>query len=925
MTPPTLWSLVFLSVFSTLVWAQGPVQTFFPASIPLANRSPYLSIWMPSTSSSGPISNSWPYFWGQASIIGWAGKIRVDGQTYAWMGNDGSANGRANVTNVQVTPTRSIYVMQAGPMNITITFLSPIEPDDWVKQSFPFAYVSIEATALDGATHDVQVYSDISAELLSGDRKSPVKWTTQSTGRSLIHSIELQNPSPNREIANQAQDGKGYYTIEDGDQVTWQIDMDGATRDQFVREGRLTNVASTAFGPVGPPFPVFAIAKSLGQIQTTASPVTWAIGYVRDPTVQYTTSSGETQNRRPFFLTQFSNVNSAIDAFLSDFSAANDRAVQLDQRIMEQAAQISPRYVDLVSLGARQTLGSLDITCLGDSNGGVDASNVKIFMKDIGSSGRVSPVERMFAAFPTYLYLNASIGGALLAPLLESQDSLVGQPYAIEDLGTTYPIASGPHGAHAQGIEQTGNMLIMLYAQARISGDGTLIAQHYNLTKRWADYLVNNALAPENQCSADGQDTANMTNLAFKGIVGVRAMAEMSRALGEEFDAQQYEGQATALMGSFQSLAQASNGQRLLGVYGDQQSWSMMYNLYADRLLGTNLVSENLLNSQTQFYSNLLTSAPPFGLPVNSDAGSLVSAAWTLLTSATVTDPGVRNTFIDRVWNKINSNQTRGAFPDQYNATDGSNIGGNAGPALGAMFSHLALTVPNQTISVPDSVQVGVTPGADDSNSSSSNSNIGPIIGGVVGGIAVIGLAIIAFFLYRRHKKRHEEEGEKIDFIEEPHRPSLQPYAYELAHANPSGASFHGQAPGSSIRGVVAGLGAAPMGAFDSSPTTQTSAAYAADAYDSPPVVVSSKARERALNTHHHYAPSTITDSSGPGSEIAPSASSRDPLSPSSGTRSAASISPTEVLGLRAEVENLRRVMQEIRAERFEPPPEYGA
>ena len=31
-----------------------------------------------------------------------------------------------------------------------------------------------------------------------------------------------------------------------------------------------------------------------------------------------------------------------------------------------------------------------------------------------------------------------------------------------------------------------------------------------------------------------------------------------------------------------------------------------------------------------------------------------------------------------------------------------------------------------------------------------------------------------------------------------------------------------------------------------------------------------------------------------------------------------------DVLGLRAEVENLRRVMQEIRAERFEPPPEYA-
>lgn len=59
--------------------------------------------------------------------MGWAGKIRVDGQTYAWMGQDGVGNGPANVTNVQITPTRSIFVMQAGPMNVTVTYLSPIE------------------------------------------------------------------------------------------------------------------------------------------------------------------------------------------------------------------------------------------------------------------------------------------------------------------------------------------------------------------------------------------------------------------------------------------------------------------------------------------------------------------------------------------------------------------------------------------------------------------------------------------------------------------------------------------------------------------------------------------------------------------------------------------------------------------------------
>ena len=45
---------------------------------------------------------------------------------------------------------------------------------------------------------------------------------------------------------------------------------------------------------------------------------------------------------------------------------------------MGDAAQISSEYVDLVSLGARQTFGALDITVFTDDNGNVDASDVKI-------------------------------------------------------------------------------------------------------------------------------------------------------------------------------------------------------------------------------------------------------------------------------------------------------------------------------------------------------------------------------------------------------------------------------------------------------------------------------------------------------------------------------------------------------------------
>ena len=61
--------------------------------------------------------------------MGWSGKIRIDGTTYSWMGLDPNQSGPnvSTVTNVQITPTRSIYAITAGPMNLTVTFLSPIE------------------------------------------------------------------------------------------------------------------------------------------------------------------------------------------------------------------------------------------------------------------------------------------------------------------------------------------------------------------------------------------------------------------------------------------------------------------------------------------------------------------------------------------------------------------------------------------------------------------------------------------------------------------------------------------------------------------------------------------------------------------------------------------------------------------------------
>lgn len=135
-------------------------------------------------------------------------------------------------------------------MNVTITYLSPIEvrfpiipsyvctnltpvhqPSDWVLQSFPFSYVYIDTTSLDGRAHQVQVYSELTGgmlpfvnhlttwqltfciEWLSDDwYGSAIRWNQYSTKSAVAH-IQLENPQKYAEYNLQARDGEAYFAM----------------------------------------------------------------------------------------------------------------------------------------------------------------------------------------------------------------------------------------------------------------------------------------------------------------------------------------------------------------------------------------------------------------------------------------------------------------------------------------------------------------------------------------------------------------------------------------------------------------------------------------------------------------------------------------------------------------------------------------
>jgi hypothetical protein len=89
--------------------------------------------------------------------------IRVDGNSYTWMG-DPAGPALVSQTAFEYTSTRSIFTMDvAGKVEMTITFTSPLTPEDLKRQSLVFSYMEVVVQSLDGAPHNVQLYSDISA------------------------------------------------------------------------------------------------------------------------------------------------------------------------------------------------------------------------------------------------------------------------------------------------------------------------------------------------------------------------------------------------------------------------------------------------------------------------------------------------------------------------------------------------------------------------------------------------------------------------------------------------------------------------------------------------------------------------------------------------------------------------------------------
>ncbi|KAI4650193.1 uncharacterized protein J4E79_009460 [Alternaria viburni] len=642
-------------------------------------------------------------------ILGWTGLVKVDGNTFVWMGKPDGYNDFANQTSYEYTSTKSIFTITAGDtVQLKVTFMSPLTPNDFKRQSLIFSYMDVEVSSLDGSSHDVQIYTDISAgehlslpskraldvdmriEWTSGDVAAVAEWSYGTTSDGIgYHKIWKQNQQSLSEVNDRAEWGNWYYSTEAVEGLTHKSGADSEVRDAFDNDGSLNNAEDSEFRPINVEWPVFGYALNMGSVGSDVKSQLYTIGLCQDDAIQFLGADG-LKNVPSLWKSYFQDDLAALSFFYKDYQESNRLSTELDDKISKDSkAAAGDDYAILTSLAARQAFGATQLVGTQDEH--------YLFLKEISSNGNMQTVDVIYPATPIFYYTNPELVKLLLDPHFENQESgHYPNKFAIHDLGAHYPNATGhPDGLDEHmPLEECGNHMFMMLAYVQLSGNTDYITQHYPILKQWTEYLVEESLLPADQLSTDdfAGALANQTNLALKGIIGLEAMSQMARIIGETADADNYTAIAHGYITRWIDLGinKADNPPHSILNYGNETTHGLLYNLYNDRLLGLNLVPQEIYDIQSAFYPTI---KEKYGVPLDTRNPYYTKSDWEVFCAA-VASKDTRDMFIGDLAKWVNETPNSHPFTDLYQTNDGTQPSGidfKARPVMGGLFALLLL------------------------------------------------------------------------------------------------------------------------------------------------------------------------------------------------------------------------------------------
>lgn len=591
--------------------------------------------------------------------------------------DDTSFNLKAEQKSVVVMPTQTYYTFECGGVSLDLIFTSPAVPTNLELVAAPYNYVTYQVRSQDEKKHDVQVYFEATPLLAVNTIEQPVEYSLQEEdGFILMKTGTVEQPILQKKGDDLRIDW-GYFCMAapNSPRVTVSIDEQKTTKTNFLKTGILPGKKGLTSPDMQKQMTVLAYSDNLGMVGEEICSGHLVLGYDDIYSIQYFGDNRMAYWKHNGSVTIEQALKKAFDSYSENMQQCND----FDKKMMEEARNAGgQQYAELCALVYRQTMAAHKLVT--DSEG-----NLMYFSKENFSNGSIGTVDITYPSSPMYLCYNTDLLKGMMTPIFEySHSGRWKKPFAAHDVGT-YPHANGQTYGGDMPVEESGNMLILTAAIAKVEGNAEYAAKYWNELTAWADYLKKEGLDPANQLCTDdfAGHFAHNTNLSIKAIMGVASYAYLARMLGKVEQADSYESVARNMASKWVEMADDGDHYRL--TFDQPGTWSQKYNLIWDRLLGFNLFPEKVADTEMAFYKEHINC---YGLPLD-NREDYSKSDWILWTACLTGNDADFCALVQPVWKYANETTSRVPLSDWHYTSTGNQRGFQARSVVGGYYMNI--------------------------------------------------------------------------------------------------------------------------------------------------------------------------------------------------------------------------------------------
>jgi hypothetical protein len=653
--------------------AQEPLTARTPAT-PLVLHDPYFSVWSFNDDLTDGPTRHWT---GTRQQI--AGLVRVDGKTYRFISDDRDIPALKQVSRT-IWPTRTIYDFEDAGIHLTLTFFTPALPQDLDVLSRPVTYVSFDVKSADAKQHSVSLYFDASAQLATNTDDDTVVWGRERVGDMQALRIGTNAQPVLAKSGDNIRIDWGWLYLA----VPPQPGVDAAAssyaaREQFAKDGSLPVTDDLDMpSAVKHTLPLLAARFDLGSVGGTPISRRVLLAYDDRFAIEYLN-----RRLRAYWRRNGMTTGEMLQKAEAEETSLRTKAEAFDKELLgDLDREGGPHYAQLATLAYRQTIAAHKLVA------DVDGTPM-LFSKENFSNGCIDTVDVTYPSAPFFLLMDPKLLQAQLEPMFAYASLARWRwPFAPHDLGT-YPLANGQvYGGGERTeedqmpVEESGNLIILTNALAHAQNSADFAQRYWPVLTKWAEYLKEKGMDPENQLSTDdfAGHLPHNTNLSIKAIEALGSYAQLADRLGKKQEATEYRKLAEQMAAKWKGMAIDGDHYKL--AFDQSGSWSQKYNLVWDRLLGLHLFSPGIIDQELAFY---LKHQNAFGLPLD-NRKTYTKLDWIVWTATLSNKQSDFITLTDPLYKYMTESPTRVPLSDWFETTDGKQVGFQARSVVGGVY-----------------------------------------------------------------------------------------------------------------------------------------------------------------------------------------------------------------------------------------------